>query len=256
MQYMICRTNELYHHGIKGMKWGIRRFQRKDGSLTPAGEKRRARLEAKLEKLGGKKSGVSSPTPSIPRKKKLSEMTDEEVREATNRMRIEKEYHDSQHALAAANPVKVSAGKRFIKSVLNDVVAPAAKNAGKAWAEDFMKDKLGLNKKSELGRLEEQWKKLDYKKKIKDLERGIEDDPNEELKKKHDRLDLEKKIEKLEKGEPSIGELIDRYNNMSSEERKLLETAANVRFYEEALKNKGVKPDKGKKDKDKDDDDD
>ena len=30
---------ELYHHGIKGQKWGIRRFQNEDGSLTPAGEK-------------------------------------------------------------------------------------------------------------------------------------------------------------------------------------------------------------------------
>lgn len=32
--------NELYHHGIKGMKWGIRRFQNEDGSLTSAGKKR------------------------------------------------------------------------------------------------------------------------------------------------------------------------------------------------------------------------
>ena len=33
-------NNELYHHGIKGQRWGIRRFQNKDGSLTDAGRKR------------------------------------------------------------------------------------------------------------------------------------------------------------------------------------------------------------------------
>lgn len=32
--------NNLYHHGVKGQKWGVRRFQNKDGSLTPAGKKR------------------------------------------------------------------------------------------------------------------------------------------------------------------------------------------------------------------------
>lgn len=33
-------NEELKHHGIKGMKWGVRRFQNADGSLTPAGKKR------------------------------------------------------------------------------------------------------------------------------------------------------------------------------------------------------------------------
>lgn len=32
--------NELYHHGIKGMKWGVRRYQNADGSLTEKGKKR------------------------------------------------------------------------------------------------------------------------------------------------------------------------------------------------------------------------
>ena len=32
--------DELYHHGVKGMKWGVRRYQNSDGSLTSAGKKR------------------------------------------------------------------------------------------------------------------------------------------------------------------------------------------------------------------------
>lgn len=38
--YGYLTHSELYHHGIKGMKWGIRRYQNPDGSLTPEGERR------------------------------------------------------------------------------------------------------------------------------------------------------------------------------------------------------------------------
>jgi hypothetical protein len=44
MEYYLT-NDELYHHGIQGMKWGIRRYQNEDGTYTEAGKKRRAKTE-------------------------------------------------------------------------------------------------------------------------------------------------------------------------------------------------------------------
>lgn len=64
--------NELYHHGIKGQRWGIRRFQNEDGSLTSAGRKR--------YKVGDKMDTNDPNDSAVTRKVKrnYNEMTDKE----------------------------------------------------------------------------------------------------------------------------------------------------------------------------------
>lgn len=50
MYNVVMEDGELYHHGIMGMHWGVRRYQNADGSLTPLGEERYAKV-ASSERL-------------------------------------------------------------------------------------------------------------------------------------------------------------------------------------------------------------
>lgn len=49
-EYNMTYPNELYHYGVKGMKWGVRRYQNADGSLTSAGQKKTQKLQSRLDR--------------------------------------------------------------------------------------------------------------------------------------------------------------------------------------------------------------
>lgn len=52
--YILTSDGELYHYGIKGQKWGVRRFQNPDGSLTNTGKKRYSKLDRDRAKAAKK----------------------------------------------------------------------------------------------------------------------------------------------------------------------------------------------------------
>lgn len=114
--------SELKHWGTKGMKWGVRRYQNKDGSLTPAGKKRYSDGST-----SSSSTSKSSQTSQQPKKKTVSEMSDQEIRDAINRLRLEQDY-------TKLNPEKVSRGKKFVDNLLDETLSGVARGAGSASA--------------------------------------------------------------------------------------------------------------------------
>lgn len=88
MSNFVIVDGELYHHGIKGMKWGVRRYQNKDGSLTPAGKKRQIMLDAKGQRDKSKVEYKVNPTKSTKASYKKAKKT---YREAKSDFKEQKE---------------------------------------------------------------------------------------------------------------------------------------------------------------------
>ena len=156
----------IVHSGTKGMHWGTRLFQYKDGSLTPLGKIRYRKK--RQEKLDNEQSNE-------PAKKSVKDMSDSELKEALNRQRMEREYLDLNRQISELNPQKVSAGKRFISYVGNNVIKPAATEASKNTLSKFFQDTssklLGLNKKEvadSLDSLKNESEKLRLKRNIEE----------------------------------------------------------------------------------------
>lgn len=83
---------ELYHYGIMGMKWGVRRYQNPDGTLTPAGKRRLARREKKEARKIHPSDDYKRA--SDIRKKHISELTNRELQDLNQRLSLEKNYRD------------------------------------------------------------------------------------------------------------------------------------------------------------------
>lgn len=173
-------NNELMHHGVPGQKWGVRRYQNKDGTLTPRGKKRyekelaklseeervlknKIRTQAKLNKLTSKrqelddmKSQLGEPEKkkrslfgkkekhaetseksdikvSKLKKKKLEDMTDEELSTIINRMNLEKRYTD-----LTTKPDATDKAKSWISEAFTNAASDLGKQTIKHFGAKFI----------------------------------------------------------------------------------------------------------------------
>ena len=108
-------NSQLYHHGILGMKWGVRRFQNKDGSLTSDG-KRHLEQNSKAKQGNNKKKKGHTTNKG----KSINELSDDELRKRINRLELEKRYEALSKKEQKA---KMFDGKRFVLENSGKVVA-------------------------------------------------------------------------------------------------------------------------------------
>ncbi len=140
----------MYHHGVKGMKWGVRRYQNADGSLTVAGKKREKYLNAKS------KSSVYNPNIGYLKRDFKDQIAYEQLsskKKSNHQLKLEekykaKGYNDRDAQIAAYNRVKNERRVAIVAGVA--AVSVVAYASYKHY--DKVTDKI-LGEGSEIGRV-------------------------------------------------------------------------------------------------------
>ena len=120
--YNYYNDNELYHHGIKGMKWGVRRTPAQLGHDTGGVDLQKAKKKVDaantiVNETRNINNNVSKKQSKKVQKQKMAEvksMSDKELRERVNRLNMEQQY-------MRMSSEQMNVGRANVNSVLNNV---------------------------------------------------------------------------------------------------------------------------------------
>ena len=144
---------ELKHHGVKGQRWGVRRFQNHDGSLTNLGQRLRERKVAKtrkknLEKARAAKANKAKRAQDLADGKiPVKKMTDAELVSRIERLNTEKRYRELLADRDTVNRGKSEvakflkdSGKKIFLDTAVDIAAQSVKQVMASGANNLLRE--------------------------------------------------------------------------------------------------------------------